>query len=100
MIEAIQSDSTDASPAVDDILRLIDEIGAQRSTVAGAVAEQSAVAAEMSAHVAASSRADQPVSETPPGRERVTPRPTTQLRRGESGCVGERSPRVRGRGAL
>ncbi len=53
MIAAIQTDSADAARAIGDILRLIDEIGAQQTTVAGAVEEQTAVASEMSASVAA-----------------------------------------------
>ena len=53
MIAAIQTDSADAARAISDILRLIDEIGAQQTTVAGAVEEQTAVASEMSASVAA-----------------------------------------------
>jgi methyl-accepting chemotaxis protein len=52
MIAAIQSDTADAGRAISDILRLIDEIGAQQNTVAGAVEEQTVVANEMSAGVA------------------------------------------------
>ena len=51
MIAAIQSDSADAARAIADILTLIEETGAQQITVAGAVEEQTAVAAEMSASV-------------------------------------------------
>ena len=53
MIGAIQSDSTDAEKAIADILRLINEIEAQQSTLASAVEEQTAVASEMSSGVAA-----------------------------------------------
>jgi methyl-accepting chemotaxis protein len=52
MIAAIQADTADAGRAIADILRLIDEIGAQQATVAGAVEEQTVVAGEMSAGVA------------------------------------------------
>lgn len=53
MIEAIQSDSTDAATAIGDILSLIDQIEVQQSAVASAVEEQTAVAREMSSGVAA-----------------------------------------------
>ena len=53
MITAIQSDTADAAHAISDILQLIEEIGAQQSTVASAVEEQTAVANEMTAGVAA-----------------------------------------------
>ncbi len=52
-IGAVQSDSTDAEQAIGDILRLINEIEAQQSTLASAVEEQTAVASEMSSGVAA-----------------------------------------------
>jgi hypothetical protein len=52
MIAAIQADSADAANAIGDILRLIDEVESQQSTVASAVEEQTAVANEMSTSVA------------------------------------------------
>ena len=53
MIAAIQTDSADAANAINDILHLIDEIGAQQTTVASAIEEQTAVVSEMSVSVAA-----------------------------------------------
>ena len=53
IIDAIQADSTDAEKAIADILRLINEIEVQQSTLASAVEEQTAVASEMSSGVAA-----------------------------------------------
>ena len=53
MIQGIQGDSGDAAHAIGEILRLIDEIEAQQTTVAGAVEEQTATAGEISSGVAA-----------------------------------------------
>ena len=52
-VNEIQVDSGDAAHAIGEILRLIDEIEAQQTTVAGAVEEQTAAAGQISSGVAA-----------------------------------------------